>query len=174
MWTNKINGKRYVESALDLRKRLLNYFNTSYLLDCKYIMIIYKVLLAHSLENFTLEILEYCEPSVLIEREQYYIDLLNPEYNILKIAGSRLGAKHTLEAIAKIKAGALNRSKEALAKNLEHLKKLNYSQEHKEHLIRLNTSLEHIAKTANPVIVLNTLNGESFEFRSITQAAKFF
>ena len=75
--------------------------------------------------------------------------------------------------MAKIKTGALNRSKEALAKNLEHLNKLNSSQEHKEHLIRLNTSLEQIAKTANPVIVLNTLNGESFEFRSITQAAKF-
>lgn len=40
-------------------------------------------------------------------------------------------------------------------------------------MIRLNTSLEHIAKTANPVIVFNTLNGESFQFRSITQAAKF-
>lgn len=173
LWTNKINGKRYVGSALDLRKRLLNYYNISYLLDRKDIMVIYKALLAHGFENFTLEILEYCEPSVLIEREQYYIDLLNPEYNILKIAGSRLGAKHTLEAIAKIKTGALNRSKEALAKNLEHLNKLNSSQEHKEHLIRLNTSLEQIAKTANPVIVLNTLNGESIEFRSITQAAKF-
>jgi group I intron endonuclease len=99
---------------------------------------------------------------------------LNPEYNILKIAGSRLGAKHTLEAIAKIKAAALNRSEEALAKNLEHLNKLNSSQEHKEHLIRLNSSLEQIAKTANPVIVVDTLKGESLEFRSITQAAKSF
>ena len=96
---------------------------------------------------------------------------MKPEYNILKIAGSRLGVKHTLEAIAKIKAGALNRSKEALAKNLEHLNKLNSSQEHKEHLIRLNASREHIAKTVNPVIVFNTLNGKSFKFRS--QAAKF-
>nr|YP_010390662.1 GIY-YIG endonuclease [Fusarium asiaticum]YP_010391086.1 GIY-YIG endonuclease [Fusarium nepalense]UPX02680.1 GIY-YIG endonuclease [Fusarium vorosii]QJT58192.1 GIY-YIG endonuclease [Fusarium asiaticum]QJT58247.1 GIY-YIG endonuclease [Fusarium asiaticum]QJT58302.1 GIY-YIG endonuclease [Fusarium asiaticum]QJT58357.1 GIY-YIG endonuclease [Fusarium asiaticum] len=173
LWTNQINGKRYVGSALDLSKRFRNYFNTSYLTDRKDIMIIYKALLTHGFDNFTLEILEYCESSVLIEREQYYIDLLNPEYNILKIAGSRLGAKHTLEAIAKIKAGALNRSKEALAKNLEHLNKLNSSQEHKDHLIRLNTSIEQIAKTANPVIVLNILNGESLEFRSITQAAKF-
>lgn len=39
-------------------------------------MIIYRALLAHSFDNFTLEILEYCEPSVLIEREQYWIDLL--------------------------------------------------------------------------------------------------
>lgn len=100
------------------------------------------------------------------------------EYNILKIAvaggSSRLGAKHTLEAIDKIKAAALNRSEEALAKNLKHLNKLNSSQEHKEHLIRLNASLEHISKTANPVNVLDTLNGESIEFRSITQAASFF
>lgn len=174
LWTNKINGKRYIGSAVDLSNRLRNYFNTSYLEDRTDIMIIYKALLAHGFENFTLEILEYCEPSVLIEREQYYIDKLNPEYNILKIAGSRLGAKHTLEAIAKIKAAALNRSEEALAKNLEHLNKLNSSQEHKEHLIRLNSSPEQIAKTANPVIVLNTLNGESIEFRSMTQAAKFF
>jgi group I intron endonuclease len=27
-----------------------------------------------------------------ISREQYYLDLLKPEYNILKIAGSRLGS----------------------------------------------------------------------------------
>ena len=41
-------------------------------------------------------------------------------------------------------------------------------------MIKLNTSLEQIAKTANPVIVFDTLNGKSIEFRSITQAAKFF
>lgn len=161
-------------SAVDLTKRLRNYFNISYLTERKDIMIIYKALLVHGFENFTLEILEYCEPSVLIEREQYYIDLLSPEYNILKIAGSRLGAKHTLEAIAKIKAGALNRSEEAIAKNREHIDKLNSSLEHKEHLTRLNTSSEHIAKTANPVVVFNTLSKESCEFRSITQAAQHF
>lgn len=49
LWTNKINSKRYVGSALDLRKRLLNYFNSSYLLDRKDIMIIYKALLARGL-----------------------------------------------------------------------------------------------------------------------------
>jgi len=30
-----------------------------------------------------------------IEREQYYIDLLEPEYNILKFAGSSLGHSHS-------------------------------------------------------------------------------
>ena len=49
-----------------------------------------------------------CEINILIEREQYYLDLLKPEYNILKIAGSMLGFKHS-EA-TKIKM-SINRGK---------------------------------------------------------------
>lgn len=41
--------------------------------------------------KFSVEILEYCDPENLIEREQYYIDLLKPEYNMLKVAGSSRG-----------------------------------------------------------------------------------
>jgi IS30 family transposase len=37
-----------------------------------------------------LDILEYCDIDILIEREQFYIDLFKPDYNILKIANSRL------------------------------------------------------------------------------------
>jgi group I intron endonuclease len=137
-------------------------------------MIIYKALLAHGFDNFKLEILEHCKPSELIKREQYYIDLLKPEYNILKVAGSSLGVKRSIETIAKIRAGALSRSEEALSKNREHLKRLNASQKHKDHLAKLNASLEHISKTAKPVCVINTDNGESIEYRSITQAANFY
>lgn len=39
---------------------------------------------------------------MLIAREQYFIDLLNPDYNIVAIAGSSLGFKHFEESIAKI------------------------------------------------------------------------
>lgn len=39
-------------------------------------------------------------------REQYYIDSLNPEYNILKMAGSRLGHKHSEETKAKLRKNA--------------------------------------------------------------------
>jgi group I intron endonuclease len=48
--------------------------------------------------------LEYCEPANAITREQYYIDLLKPEYNILQVAGSRMGSKHTEETKAKLRA----------------------------------------------------------------------
>src|SRR5579871_5079819 len=56
----------------------------------------------HSHSKFTLEIIEYCESNYLIKREQYYIDLLKPEYNILKIAGSSFGRIHTEETKMKI------------------------------------------------------------------------
>jgi group I intron endonuclease len=51
-----------------------------------------------------LEILEYCDTNDVIAREQYYIDLLIPEYNILKKAGSRIGHPHTDETRQKLSA----------------------------------------------------------------------
>ena len=67
-------------------------------------MAIYKALIKHGYSNFSLEIIEYCEPSLAVSREQYYLDLLKPEYNVLQIAGSSLGFKHSDETIAKMKA----------------------------------------------------------------------
>lgn len=61
--------------------------------------------------NFTLEILEYCASSEVISREQYYLDLLKPEYNLLFTAGSRLGSKQSEEAKAKISAAAIGNKK---------------------------------------------------------------
>lgn len=58
--------------------------------------IIYSAILKYDYINFSLDILEYCEINVLIEREQYYLYLLKPDYNLLKVANSRLGSKHTL------------------------------------------------------------------------------
>jgi len=70
--------------------------------------------------KFSIDILEYCEPSDLIKREQYYMDVLKPEYNILKKAGSSLGYKHSLKTLLKFKKRKL--SPEALT-NLRLAKK---------------------------------------------------
>jgi excinuclease UvrABC nuclease subunit len=86
-WLHNTNNKSYVGSSKDLYRRLkYNYYNTNFL---KRRVItgnsrIYRALLDDGYENFTLEILEYCNKNILIEREQYYIDLLKPEYNILR------------------------------------------------------------------------------------------
>jgi group I intron endonuclease len=41
--------------------------------------------------NFQFSILEFCNKKECLNREQYYMDLLKPEYNIYKVAGSPLG-----------------------------------------------------------------------------------
>jgi hypothetical protein len=100
---NNLNtNKNYIGSAIDISKRLKNYYQFSYLDSQKNTSIVYRALLKHGYYNFSLDILEYCEPNIVIKREQYYIDALNPEYNILKVAGSRLGSKHSKEAKAKM------------------------------------------------------------------------
>lgn len=109
-WVNKVNGYKYIGSSNNLYRRLLQYFNTEYLLKHDN-MVICRALLKHGYSNFDLDILEYCDSKDLLKREQYYIDLMNPEYNILKKAGSLLGFKHREETIAKMsisKAGEKN------------------------------------------------------------------
>jgi group I intron endonuclease len=69
---------------------------------------IYSSILKYGRSRFTLEILEYCDSKVLLERETYYIILKKPEYNILQVAGSRAGKKHSKEAVEKIRQAALN------------------------------------------------------------------
>jgi group I intron endonuclease len=65
--------------------KLNNYYNFSSLkIKVKGSIIIYRALLKYGDSNFSLDIIEYYEPSVLIAREQYYIDLLKSKYNILK------------------------------------------------------------------------------------------
>ena len=100
-WTNLNTGFTYVGSSVNLSKRFTSYYSYSFL--AKNNMVIYKALLKHGYSNFKLEILEYCAPKECIEREQYYLDSLKPEYNIFKIAGSSLGHKHTEETLAKFK-----------------------------------------------------------------------
>jgi group I intron endonuclease len=46
--------------------------------------------------------LEECEPSQTIDREQYYLDILKPEYNLLSVASSSLGKLHSSETKSKI------------------------------------------------------------------------
>lgn len=92
-------------SAVNLTRRLSNYFSISFLNKelrrnkSRICNSLFKI----GYSGFSLDILEYCDSDKLILREQYYLDNLNPVYNILKIAGSRLGSKHSPETLLKFK-----------------------------------------------------------------------
>ena len=96
-WINKITSECYIGSTKDLTKRLRHYYSLKYLhkkLLKNKSSLIYKAIIEYDLSSFSLDILEYCPLNELLIREQYYIDSLKPEYNILKIAGSVKGYKH--------------------------------------------------------------------------------
>ena len=99
------NGKRYVGSAVDLSNRLLFYYSPSKINSAlqqgkSYIC---SAIIKYGLNNFSLEILEYCEPDKLLIREKYYIDL-GTEYNIIKdpTLPPMSGREHTDESKKKI------------------------------------------------------------------------
>lgn len=61
-------------------------------------------LIKYGYSNFLLEILQYCYKSEVYAREEYFLELLPSDYNILKIAGSYDGYKLSKEAKVKIKS----------------------------------------------------------------------
>lgn len=106
---NIINNKIYIGSArlkFSLRKTL--HF-TSLFKNKHYNIHLQRSYNKYGKDKFVFEILEICNVDLCIEREQYYIDLLNPEYNIAKYASSgSKGVKLTEERkkqISKIHKG---------------------------------------------------------------------
>lgn len=148
---NNLNNKIYVGSAVDLTERFYRYLNPNSL---KRIIskgsgsYIYKALLKYGYANFSVNILEYSTKSEVLKLEQYYIDLLNPEYNILKNAGSSLGYKHSPETLAKLKV---------ISKDSSYINKLKLTQ----------SSLR-----GHTTILINKLDNSIQKYDSITEAAK--
>ena len=105
-WKHKESGKIYIGSAVDLSSRLKAYYSVSNLK--KWDNYISRALILHGYSAFNLSILEYINitgipkldlKTLILEREQHYLNSLEPEYNILKVAGSLLGFKHSEESL---------------------------------------------------------------------------
>lgn len=56
----------------------------------------------YSINDFYYEIIEICNPEECLLKEQYWIDLLNPHYNLCKNTGSSFGRECTPETRQKI------------------------------------------------------------------------
>lgn len=98
---NLVSGKRYVGSSINIYNRFHEYIH------------ILKINEAHNKhlqnswnkygeESFVFQVLEYCEPKVQFEREQYYIDLIKPEYNLTLNVVANTGHKVEEETKKKI------------------------------------------------------------------------
>lgn len=109
-----------------------------------------RALLKYGFSNFSLEILEYCNSENLLKREQHYLDTLKPKYNIVEVAGSTLGYKHTEESLKKMRDFIL--SAEVLAKK------------------KLATKNATAARSI-PIIVKNIKTNEISEYVSLSAAS---
>ena len=124
MFINKQTGSYYIGSSNNLGKRLSGYLSKNFL-DREILKTkskIYSALLKYGYGNFELIILEHCDIVELIKKEQYFMDLYKPDYNILKFAGSSMGFRHSEETIIKFKNRELtDEQKLKLQKHMENL-----------------------------------------------------
>jgi group I intron endonuclease len=98
--TNLINDKCYIGSAIDPKTRF--YVHKSHLRKNKHHSILLQRAWNKYGENsFIFEVIEECPADDLIIREQYYIDTIEPVYNIARIAGNCLGVKFSKESSIK-------------------------------------------------------------------------
>lgn len=104
---NKINGHRYIGSAVSIRVRWgthlcvlrSNNHHSKYLQNAwnKY-----------GEDNFDFNVIEICDKDSLLNREQYYMDIVKPEYNIRTEARSHR-IEFTEEIRAKMRAARVKR-----------------------------------------------------------------
>ncbi len=100
--TNKVNNKRYIGSSINLLQRKGKHFRDlrANRHDNSRLQRSFN---KHGEDQFEFEILFTCPESEILRIEQIFINCYNPEYNILRIAYSTLGFKHSPETIQKLK-----------------------------------------------------------------------
>lgn len=111
---NLINGKLYIGSAS--KGYLYDRYRAHLFIKKQGSKIVKNAVIKYGIENFAFVVLEYVDnnKNLILEREQYYIDLLQPVYNIAKIAGSVMGIKRSIE----------QRIKQSLTMTQDHIEKI--------------------------------------------------
>jgi group I intron endonuclease len=157
---------------------MYDYFSVKYLSSHK-CMAICDALLKYGYSGFRLEILEYCAREECVTREDYYIALLEPDYNIAKHATApMLGRNHTISTKAKLSYSkqGIARSEETKRKISETLKNKIISEETKNKISETKKGQEK--KTSEetkkriseakevPVVVINKETGETETYNS--------
>lgn len=104
LFINNITKDLYVGSSVNLSKRMTSHFYHANS-DKVTKIVITRAMKKYKLESFSLGILEFCSSDILVcsRLEQKWINYYKPKYNVLKIAGSSSGFKHTIETINKLK-----------------------------------------------------------------------
>jgi group I intron endonuclease len=104
----------------------------------------------------------------VIEREQFYLDTFNPEYNILKVAGSLLGFKHSEDSRNLMSLAAIRRFSSEEERNTKRIARLGFKLP--ESTIK-NMVVNN--RLRQPVLIKNIERGDCKEFASIAEAGLY-
>ena len=99
---NILNGKQYIGSTSNLRKRRLDHFGTlrQGKHDNEHLQRAFNL---YGEDAFVFRHLLVCELFELLRYEQGLIDAITPEYNMCQVAGSSLGRKTSDETKEKLR-----------------------------------------------------------------------
>ena len=155
--SNNVNGKCYVGSSIHLEQRRKEHF--SRLANNKHAnRHLQNSYNKYGREVFDFEILEEVEindniKQTLLNREQFWIDNLKPQYNILLVAGSTLGYRHTEDT--KLKISKSTRGRKKSKEHAQHIREgqrgRKLSDEHKK---KLSEAAKKRTKTCHQVAVI--------------------
>jgi group I intron endonuclease len=144
---NTVNGNRYVGSVVNIQKRWVHHqhklrknkhHNTH----------LQRAWNKYGEDVFCFEVLEYAPKSSLLEREQLYLDRMQPAYNIAKVAGiNMLGVKHKEETKKKMSKAAKGKPK-----STEHRASLSAAKTGKKYGKRPKSWRENISKALKEVM----------------------
>ena len=167
---NTINGHSYIGSTNNLKVREDNHFTL--LKHNKHVNShLQNAYNKYSNDAFVFLIKEEiteCDnlKELLLSREQYYIDNLKPEYNILKVAGSTLGFNHSEETKLKISNSTIG-----VKKSAEHAQHISDGQKGKHLTEEHKQKLSEAAKTRKQGII-SIISVDGVIFTSLKEAAE--
>ena len=176
----KSTGKLYIGSSINLSARFNNHIN-----GVQSNILFQRAINKYNLQDFIFIVFEYCETDKLVSREQFYLNFLKPEYNVLLVAGSLLGYRHTEEALAKISEaskknlhsletrGLMSEAHKGKQFSLEHRTKISIAKKDKKLTLEHRTKIS-AAKGVGIIFVYDSQGLLKNTFSSARNAAKFF
>ena len=125
--TNQVDNKLYVGSTTDFNSRKRGHLS-NLSRNKHHSLYLQNAYNKYGKENFIFEILEFCPNEQLIIREQFWHDLLQPEYCMMKNVKFHYGMKRSKETCQKISMA--NTGKRCSATTKEKLRLVNLGKKH--------------------------------------------
>ena len=143
---NKVNGKFYIGSAVDIENRWrrhkhdLNKNN-------HHNIYLQKAWNKYWNVSFEFTIIEACDKENLLIREQFWLDWAKPEYNLSPTAGNSLGVKHSEQSRKRMSEAKKKMTEETKDMMRQARKGKKLSEEHKAKISKGNKGRVHSEET---------------------------